>query len=201
MERGIEASGLRKTYRGEVRALEGATFEVGYGEIFAYLGSNGSGKTTTVRILTTLTSPTDGAARVAGHDVLAEPQVVRRSIGVTMQEAALDVEMTGREHLEFIAGLWGLPSRKIKTEASGLLEEFELAHAADRLIGTYLRRLFVQPIHLRGRGRQDVHDRFRYLDRIRIRAHRRLVARVRKPLPCRAQLRRARAGRLGGWPR
>ena len=69
--------------------------------------------------------------------MLAEPQVVRRSIGVTMQEAALDVEMTGREHLELIAGLWGLPSRKIKTEASGLLEEFELAHAADRLIGTY----------------------------------------------------------------
>lgn len=138
-------------------------------------------------------------ARVAGHDVLAEPQVVRRSIGVTMQEAALDVEMTGREHLEFIAGLWGLPSRKIKTEASGQLEEFELAHAADRLIGTYLRRLFVQSVHLRGRGRQDVHDRLRYLDRIRIRARRRLVGRVRNPLSRRAQLRRARAGRLGGW--
>jgi len=76
MELAIEAMGLGKVYGGGVRALEGAEFCVSYGEVFAYLGRNGSGKTTTVRILTTLTSPTEGVARVTGHDALTEPQAV-----------------------------------------------------------------------------------------------------------------------------
>jgi ABC-type multidrug transport system ATPase subunit len=84
-ETAIETAKLGKTYSGGVRALHEVSFRTAYGEVFGYLGRNGSGKTTTIRILTTLTAPTTGSARVAGHDVGQHPEAVRRSIGVTMQ--------------------------------------------------------------------------------------------------------------------
>jgi len=133
----IEAKEITKLYRGGVQALDGVSFRVGWGEIFGYLGRNGSGKTTTARILTTLTSPTSGAAAVAGHDVVGEPAAVRLSVGVTMQEAALDNLMTGREHLDLVGGLWGLSSKEARRRADELLEKFGLAGAAKRLISTY----------------------------------------------------------------
>ena len=137
MDTAIEATEITKTYKGGLEALKGVTFRVGWGEIFSYLGRNGSGKTTTARILATLTSPTSGSAAVAGHDVATEPDAVRRSIGVTMQEAALDNLMTGREHLELIGGLWGLSGKEARRRADELLEQFGLAGAGKRLISTY----------------------------------------------------------------
>ena len=137
MNTAIEATEIAKTYKGGVEALKGVTFRVGWGEIFSYLGRNGSGKTTTSRILSTLTNPTSGSATVAGHDVATEPDAVRRSIGVTMQEAALDNLMTGREHLELVGGIWGLSGKEARRRSDELLEQFGLAEAAKRLISTY----------------------------------------------------------------
>ena len=161
MNTAIEATEIAKTYKGGVEALKGVTFRVGWGEIFSYLGRNGSGKTTTSRILSTLTNPTSGSATVAGHDVATEPDAVRRSIGVTMQEAALDNLMTGREHLELVGGIWGLSGKEARRRSDELLEQFGLAEAAKRLISTYSGGM---------RGRLDIatalisHPRILFLD-------------------------------------
>jgi len=133
----IEAEQLAKIYATGTEALRDVTFHVGEGEIFGYLGRNGGGKTTTVRILTGLTGATRGRARVAGVDVVARPEDVRARIGVTLQEAALDELLTGREFLTLVASLWGLPRREAKARAGELLELFDLTAAAGRRIGTY----------------------------------------------------------------
>lgn len=133
----ISARALAKEFRGGIKALAGVDFSVDPGEIFAYLGRNGSGKTTTVRILTTLTAPTSGAASVDGYDVVRAPHEVRRRIGATMQEVGLDPVMTGREHLELSAGLWGLSRNDRRKRARELLEFFGLVEHADRPIASY----------------------------------------------------------------
>jgi ABC-2 type transport system ATP-binding protein len=134
-EASIEAELLVKRY-GETMAVAGVSFVVGRGEIFGYLGRNGSGKTTTVRMLTTLTRPSSGMARVAGVDI-ADARRVRQHIGVTMQEAALDDAMTGAEHLCFVAGLSGATRGAARARAEALLELLGLADVAGRRIGTY----------------------------------------------------------------
>src|ERR687893_2290313 len=93
----IEVNGLERPFEGGVKAVDGVDLEVADGEIYAFLGPNGAGKTTTVRMLTTLLRPTGGSARVAGHDVVKQAGTVRESIGVALQEAALDPLMTGDE--------------------------------------------------------------------------------------------------------
>src|SRR5881296_2694409 len=111
----IEASNLRKRYPGGVRALEGLSFAVEAGTIFALAGPNGAGKSTTVKILTTLSRPDSGEARVAGIDVLRHPDRVRRSIGVVGQKTGATPEATGRENLLMqgeIYGLTGTPLRQ-----------------------------------------------------------------------------------------
>lgn len=132
----VDVVGLEKRF-GDVRALAGISFSVRPGTIFALLGRNGSGKTTTVRILSTLTGPTAGRARVAGFDVVTAPQRVRRRIGVTMQAAALDPEMTGREHLELVCGAWSGDRATARVQAAALLADFGLHGAADRVVATY----------------------------------------------------------------
>lgn len=131
----ISVNRLTKRY-GEINAVAGVTFAVRPGEIFSYLGRNGSGKTTTVRMLTTLTRPTSGSATVAGIDI-ARPRDVRRRIGVTLQEAALDATMTARRHLSLVAGLWGMPRSAANGRTADLLERFGLTEAADRKIATF----------------------------------------------------------------
>jgi ABC-2 type transport system ATP-binding protein len=133
----IETIGLGKVYPGAVRALDEVSFRAGYGEVFAYLGRNGSGKTTTIRILTTLTAASSGTARVAGHDVARDPATVRRAIGVTMQHAALDETMTGRELLGFLAALWELPRRAAVARIGALADRMGLGGVLDRRIATY----------------------------------------------------------------
>lgn len=136
-ELAIEATGISKTYRGGIQALVDVSLCIGWGEIFAYLGRNGSGKTTTVRVLTTLSPLTAGRATVAGHDVSAEPYAVRRAVGVALQEAALDDLMTGREHLRLVGRLSGRSPTEARRRAEELLETFGLERASRRLIATY----------------------------------------------------------------
>jgi ABC-2 type transport system ATP-binding protein len=133
----IEVLGLERTFEGGVHAVAGVDLEVAAGEIYAFLGPNGAGKTTIVRMLTTLLRPTGGSARVAGHDVVEEAAEVRRSIGVALQEAALDPLMTGRELIRLQATLHGLPRREGESKAEALLGRVGLERAADRRVGTY----------------------------------------------------------------
>ncbi len=114
----IEVENLQRSFEGGVTAVAGVDLEVAEGEIFSFLGPNGAGKTTTVRMLTTLLRPTGGSARVAGYDVVEEAAAVRRSIGVALQEAALDPLMTGRELLQLQATLHGLPRRRGRRRAA-----------------------------------------------------------------------------------
>jgi ABC-2 type transport system ATP-binding protein len=133
----IEVDGLAKRYDGGVEALRGVSFEVQPGEVFGLLGRNGAGKSTTVRILTTLIRATAGEARVGGFDVRRQPGEVRRSLGAALQEAALDELMTGREHLTLAARLAGFAKAAAAARATELLESFGLIAAADRVAATY----------------------------------------------------------------
>jgi ABC-2 type transport system ATP-binding protein len=130
----IQVHGLRKSYK-DLRVLEDVDFDVARGSIFALLGSNGAGKTTIVRILTTLLKPDDGTTRVNGFDVLSQPARVRESISLTGQFAAVDEILTGRENLIMIAELRHV--KKAGKVADGLLERFGLADAAGRRVSTY----------------------------------------------------------------
>jgi ABC-2 type transport system ATP-binding protein len=132
----IEAVGLTKAY-GETQALTGVDLTVPAGSILGVLGPNGAGKTTAVRILTTLATPDSGRATVAGHDILTEPNEVRRHIGVAAQDATLDGALTGRQNLALIGQLSRLGRSTSKERASELLERFELTFAADRVLKGY----------------------------------------------------------------
>ncbi|HUC00858.1 MAG TPA: ATP-binding cassette domain-containing protein, partial [Solirubrobacterales bacterium] len=112
----IVVNGLERAF-GEVHAVQGIDLTVAEGEIYAFLGPNGAGKTTTVRMLTTLLLPTGGAATVAGRDVVKEARAVRASIGVALQEAALDPLMTGRELIRLQATLQGIPTAEGRRRA------------------------------------------------------------------------------------
>ena len=129
----IEAEGLVKTYPKGVRALDGLSFRAQRGTIFALLGPNGAGKSTAVKVLTTLTRPDEGRASVAGTDVVAQPDRVRRAIGVVSQGTGVDIQATGRENLRLQGQLYGLRGRLLEQRANELLERFGLADAADRI--------------------------------------------------------------------
>jgi ABC-2 type transport system ATP-binding protein len=133
----IEVQDLVKVYPKEVRALDGLTFEVGPGTVFALLGPNGAGKTTTVKILTTLTQPDSGAASVAGLDVVARPDQVRRSIGVVSQGSGVDIQATGRENLRLQGQIYGLRGSQLERRIDYLLKRFGLADTGDRIARGY----------------------------------------------------------------
>ncbi len=133
----IFTEALEREFKGVCKAVDGIDIAVAPGEIYGFLGPNGAGKTTTVRMLVTLLVPTGGRATVAGFDVAREPAKVRRKIGVALQEAALDLLMTGRELMELQATLHGIPSGQVRSRSSELIERVDLADAQDRRIGTY----------------------------------------------------------------
>ncbi len=135
-EAAIAADGLVKSF-GEVQALCGISFEVETGTVLGLLGPNGAGKTTAVRILTTLLRPDAGSAHVLGVDVLAEPEVTRATIGLAGQYAAVDENLTARENLRLVGRLTHLESGVITKRSGELLERFDLADAADRLVRTF----------------------------------------------------------------
>ena len=136
-ERAIEVTGLVREFKGGVRAIDGIDLHVAEGEIYGFLGPNGAGKSTTVKVLTTLLPPTAGSARVAGYDVADDGARVRSTIGVALQEVALDPMLTGREHMRLQAGLQGIPRAERSARGDELLTRVGLTEAADRKSKTY----------------------------------------------------------------
>src|SRR5919197_280116 len=132
----IRASGLVKRF-GTVTALDGLDLAVPEGTVLGLLGPNGAGKTTAVRILTTLLRPDEGTAEVAGVDLLAHPEAVRRQIGLSGQYAAVDEYLTGFENLEMVGRLYRLGKSQSRRRAQELLERFSLTEAGDRPVKTY----------------------------------------------------------------
>jgi ABC-2 type transport system ATP-binding protein len=138
----IEATGLIKIFKPKgdappVEAVAGIDLAIREGEVFGFLGPNGAGKSTTVRVFTTLTKPTGGTASVAGFDVVKQPQQVRRTIGVALQDVGLDARATGRELLELQAHLYGITGDEPRRRAGNLLDLVGLSEAADRRIQSY----------------------------------------------------------------
>jgi ABC-2 type transport system ATP-binding protein len=133
----IESSQLVREFRKGPRAVDGIDLAVAPGEIYGFLGPNGAGKSTTVLMLTTLLPPTSGTARVAGYDVVRQGAQVRASIGAALQEAALDPNLTGREHMRLQAALQGLPRAGRTKRGDELLERVGLSEAADRRVRGY----------------------------------------------------------------
>src|SRR5262245_30181207 len=132
----VRAQGVVKLF-GSTMALGGLDLEISRGTVFGLLGPNGAGKTTLVRILATLLTPDAGRAEVLGHDVAREPVAVRELLGLTGQFAAVDEILTGRENLEMFGRLFKLSRQEARRRAGELLEQFDLAQAADRPARTY----------------------------------------------------------------
>lgn len=137
MREAIEAEDLVKSYPKGVMALDGISFAVEHGTVFGLLGPNGAGKSTAVKVLTTLAGPDEGSARVAGIDVVAQPDRVRRTIGVVAQGSGVDVQATGRENLRLQGHLYGMRSRALEERVQRLLVRFGLLEAADRVARGY----------------------------------------------------------------
>jgi ABC-2 type transport system ATP-binding protein len=148
----VEASALTKTYRHprsvsavlrgrpakETDALKDVTLAIEEGEVFGLLGPNGSGKTTFLKLLSTILSPTSGTARIFGHDVLREPRKVRQMVAlVTAEERSLYWRLTGRQNLQFFASLYGLEGRRIQSKIHELLELFLLSDVKDVRVAAY----------------------------------------------------------------
>jgi ABC-2 type transport system ATP-binding protein len=132
----IDASGLSRQF-GEQRAVDALDLRIHRGEIYGFLGPNGAGKSTAVKMLCTLLRPSEGTARVAGHDVSREPMEVRRRIGVALQEAALDDGQTGRELLTLQGRLYGLGATAVRRRLDEVLDLVDIGAAIDRRIKTY----------------------------------------------------------------
>ena len=132
----IEVAGLTRRY-GDVVAVDDLSFAVEDGEILGLLGPNGAGKSTLVNTLCTLLRPSEGTARVAGRDVVADPEGVRSAIGVVFQEPALDEELTGRENLRFHARLYGIGAERRRERTATVLDLVDLADDADKRVGAY----------------------------------------------------------------
>jgi len=132
----VSVSGLSKSY-GEVEAVRGIDFEVAAGETFGFLGPNGAGKTTTIKILCTLARPTSGSARVAGHDVVAGRDEVRRNIGLVFQDTTLDRYLTAAQNLRFHADLYSVPKAAVEPRMRQVLDMVGLWDRRDSLVSTY----------------------------------------------------------------
>jgi daunorubicin resistance ABC transporter ATP-binding subunit len=132
----IEVRGLKKAF-GETVALAGVDLDVPEGTVLGLLGPNGAGKTTVVRIIATLLVPDAGTAKVAGIDVVADPQAARFTFGLAGQFAAVDGVLTGRENLEMVGELYGLKRAEARSRAGETRDRLGLTDAADRLVRTY----------------------------------------------------------------
>ena len=126
----IEVDRLTRRF-GAFTAVDAISFEVERGEIFGFLGANGAGKTTAIRMLIGLLKPTSGRALVAGFDVYTQPEQIKQNIGYMSQKFSLYEDLTVRENIRFYGGIFGLPSRIVKEKMTKLLERLDLAHAGD----------------------------------------------------------------------
>jgi ABC-2 type transport system ATP-binding protein len=126
----IDAHGLTRRF-GAFTAVDAITFSVNEGEVFGFLGANGAGKTTAIKMLIGLLAPSDGQARVAGFDVLTEAEQVRRRIGYMSQRFSLYEDLTVRENITLYGGIYGLEDLAIRERGAALIGGLHLAHAAD----------------------------------------------------------------------
>jgi len=132
----VRVDGLSKSF-GQLKAVDGVSFEVWEGEIFGFLGPNGAGKTTTINMLTTLLSSSGGNATIDGLDIHTHATEVRRTVGVVPQEYTADEDLTGLQNILLCADLYGIPRSNSKPHAMELLKLVELQDAADRKVSTY----------------------------------------------------------------
>ena len=132
----VRVEGLSKSF-GQLKAVDGVTFEIEEGEIFGFLGPNGAGKTTTINMLTTLIRPSGGKAEIDGLDIHQKANEVRRRVGVVPQEYTADEDLTGLQNILLCADLYGLPRSDSKPHAMELLKLVELEDAAERKVSTY----------------------------------------------------------------
>ncbi len=132
----IETNGITKSFEG-VTAVNNINISIKQGELFGLLGPNGAGKTTLINMLSTMTEPSNGNARVWGFDVVKDASSVRQSIGLVFQDITLDEHLTGRENLEFHGRLYGLDSKLRKKRIEEVLALVELADRADYIVKTY----------------------------------------------------------------
>jgi len=133
----IEVTELTKVFEKDVKAVNGISFSVEKGEILGFLGPNGAGKTTTLNMLSTLLKPTGGTAAINGNDIRNDPDAVRRSIGYVFQDTTLDIELTGRENLDFHGRLYGLDASTRKQRIQEVLELVKLTDRADNFVKIY----------------------------------------------------------------
>jgi ABC-2 type transport system ATP-binding protein len=132
----VDVRGLEKRY-GDVQAVRGIDFSVAAGEVFGFLGPNGAGKSTTIRMLCTLARPTGGEARVAGHDVVAERDAVRRNIGLVFQDPTLDGYLSAEQNLRLHAELYGVPRAVVRPRMRQVLEMVGLWERRDSRVNTF----------------------------------------------------------------
>ena len=132
----VKVEGLSKSF-GQLKAVDGVTFEIKEGEIFGFLGPNGAGKTTTINMLTTLLRASGGTATINGLDIHRHSNEVRRTVGVVPQEYTADEDLTGLQNILLCADLYGIPRSDSKPHAMELLKLVELEDAADRKVSTY----------------------------------------------------------------
>lgn len=130
----VEAHDLTRMF-GDFTAVDHISFSAERGEVFGFLGANGAGKTTAIKMLTGLLAPTSGRASTAGHDVTTEPEQVKRKIGYMSQRFALYDDLTVRQNVRFYAGVYGLSDRQIKTRMKSMLERLGFEHAAHERVG------------------------------------------------------------------
>ena len=136
MDAAITVENLTERF-GNLTAVDGVSFTVEAGELFALLGPNGAGKTTIINMLITLLPPTSGSARVAGFDIVREKDAVRRHIGIVFQEPALDKDLTGKENLDFHGMMYGIPRAERARRITEVLELVELTEKAEVLVQNY----------------------------------------------------------------
>ncbi|MBU2920564.1 ABC transporter ATP-binding protein [Winogradskyella psychrotolerans] len=131
----IEAQNLTKMF-GDFTAVDAITFDVKKGEIFGFLGANGAGKTTAMKMLIGISKPTSGAAKVAGFDVFTNTEDIKKNIGYMSQKFALYGDLTVKENITFFGGIYGLSRKSIKEKSAVLIEELGLEKVASKLVGS-----------------------------------------------------------------
>ena len=129
----IRAKDLTRTF-GDFTAVDHITFDVRAGEVFGFLGANGAGKTTAIRMLTGLLAPTSGQATVAGHDVFREAEAIKRDIGYMSQRFSLYDDLTVRENIQLYGGIYDLEPGEIRDRTKRILDRLRLAHAERELV-------------------------------------------------------------------
>ena len=131
----IQVENLTKTF-GDFTAVKGITFDVYKGEIFGFLGANGAGKTTAMKMLIGISKPTSGSAIVAGLDVATQADLVKKSIGYMSQKFSLYDDLTIKENITFFGGIYGLSRKQIKEKTAQLISELEMQNVANNLVGS-----------------------------------------------------------------